>query len=130
MKYVLAKLNVYGEPEGFWVEEYNKDTGTMHGKVVEGIQECDAKIYYNYEDAFSNCKTISNNCDILLKVISYKDETSIYSNNADWYDLRRIVSKYAVEDLASVIHKALMLNESVKLANELNYLNSGSNRPE
>ena len=102
----------------------------MQGKILTDIKECDAKIYNNYEDAISNCKTISNNCDLLLEVIPYYDETSIYNNKNDYRDLQRIVSKYSVEDIAKVIHYSLMLKESVKLTNELNYLNSGSIRPE
>lgn len=107
MKYVIAQLDFYGKHNGYWTEIYNKDNGTLQGKILTDIKECDAKIYNNYEDAISNCKTISNNCDLLLEVIPYYDETSIYNNKNDYRDLQRIVSKYSVEDIAKVIHYSL-----------------------
>lgn len=124
MKYVLAKLNVYGDPVGFWTESFNSDEGTMSGKIVEGINETDAKMFTNYEDAFNSCKLISDNCDILLRIIPFYNDSSIYNNKNDYRELQRIVSKYPVEELAKVINYSLMQKESVKLSNELNFLNS------
>lgn len=100
MKFIISKLNVYGEPISYYNELFDEKTESTKHTFTDNISS--AKMFNSQSEANIMKNYISNNLQINV-MVEYVNSNDLLSNKEDNNNLRLILTKYEAEDLAQAI---------------------------
>lgn len=121
MKFIISKLDVFGERTAYYTETFDEKTESTHHSFT--IDKSSAKTYNSQSEANIVKNYLSDKLQTPI-VVDYLESDDLLANKNDYNQLRLILDKYSPEDLAQAIVCNTDKSKRAKLLHEIYLLDT------